>query len=80
LSSPLQVAIFRNHVDAAKVLLEAGADPMVVNQLGESHLYWAIGKHHTECRLLLESHGATLTRTDRKRLKWWKKSYGMEFP
>jgi hypothetical protein len=73
LSSPLQVATYRNHPDAVKILLEAGADPNAVNQLGQSQLFWAIGGRLVECRILLESYGATLTEVDIQMLDFWDK-------
>jgi hypothetical protein len=73
LSSPLQVATFRNHPDAVKILLEAGANPNAVNQCGQSQLFWAIGGELGECRTLLESYGATLTELDIQMLDDWDK-------
>jgi len=60
-SPPLQVAVYRNHPEAVKLLLEAGANPMALNRLGESSLYWATMRDHTEVYALLKSYGAALT-------------------
>jgi hypothetical protein len=79
LCSPLQVATYRGHADVVRILLEAGADITAVNNVGESHLCWAIGRGHPECRRLLERYGATLTEADLQRFDWWKKHFGMEY-
>lgn len=67
-SSPLQVASFRNRTAAVKLLLEANANPMSQNRGGQSCLFWAVLRKHTEISNLLQSHGATLTQEDKKRL------------
>jgi hypothetical protein len=68
-SPPLQVAAYRDHPAVVKLLLEAGADPMALNCLGESSLYWAIVRRHVEVQDLLKSYGATLTQQDIIRLR-----------
>jgi hypothetical protein len=67
-SSPLQVAAYRNHPEAVKLLLEAGANPMALNRPGQSSLYWAIVRDHPEVCALLKSYGAALTEEDIDRL------------
>jgi ankyrin repeat domain-containing protein 50 len=64
-SPPLQAAAFRDHPAAVKLLLEAGADPMGLNEYGDSCLFWAIAREHVEVQDLLESYGATLRPLDR---------------
>jgi hypothetical protein len=69
LSSPLLVATYRNHPEAVKLLLEAGADPMAANCFGASCLYFAIGSHYDEAEVMLRNHGAILTDYDVLRLR-----------
>jgi ankyrin repeat protein len=73
------VATYRNHVDVDGILLEAGADISAVNEQGESHLCWAIGRGHPECPILLESRCATLTDADLRTFDGWKEQFGMEY-
>jgi hypothetical protein len=60
-SPPLQVAAYRNHPNAVKLLLEAGANPMRLNDQRESTLYWATVRGHIEVQELLLSYRAELT-------------------
>lgn len=41
-SSALHVAVYRDHFDVVKLLLERGANPDLPNDKGESPLYWAM--------------------------------------
>lgn len=63
-SSALHVAVYRNHPDVVKVLLERGADPNLPNERGESPMRWAMMNHgmarNGEIKELLLKHGATL--------------------
>jgi hypothetical protein len=63
-STALHVAVYRNHPEAVKVLLEAGANPMTTNCFGKSCLYFAIGSHYAEVQGMLLDHGALLTEKD----------------
>ncbi len=62
-SSALHVAVYRNHPDVVKVLLERGADPNLPNDRGERPMMWAMMNHgmarNGEIRELLLKHGAT---------------------
>jgi hypothetical protein len=58
ISSPLHVAVYRNHIDVVKILLENGADPNLPNKEGESPLYWADANINEEMEELLTKHGA----------------------
>jgi hypothetical protein len=75
--SPLQVATFRHHQTAVKMLLEAGADPMSLNVRGESCLYWAVVQGHVEAEDLLKSYGATLTSRDIRLLNRFREAFPM---
>ena len=53
--TPLHVACFKGHVDAARLLLDKGADIDRVNKRGETPLYAACSKGHVDAaRLLLD--------------------------
>lgn len=54
-SSALHVAVYRDHIEVVKVLLERGADPNLCNERMEPPLYWA--RTH-EMKQLLLKHGA----------------------
>jgi hypothetical protein len=64
LSSPLQVAGYRGHTAAVRLLLDAKADPMSINALSESCLLWSILRGHHEVEKLLKDSGAYLTKRD----------------
>lgn len=64
MSSPLQVAGYRGHTAAVKLLLEAGADPMSVNAQSESSLSWAIIRGYHDVVELLTGSGAYVTKRD----------------
>jgi hypothetical protein len=67
-SPPLHAAAYRNHSAAVKLLLEAGADPIAPNSLGESSLFWATVRDHIKVQRLLKSYGATFTQHDLRQL------------
>jgi Ankyrin repeats (3 copies) len=67
-SSPLLVATFRNHAAAVKLLLEANANPMSRDRAGRSCLFWATFGGLDEVLKLLQTFGATLTESDKKKL------------
>lgn len=68
-SPPLQAAAYRNHPPAVKLLLEAGADTMALNRLGQSSLFWATVRGHVEVQELLKSSGATMTQQEISQLR-----------
>jgi hypothetical protein len=57
-SSALHVAVYRDHLDVVKLLLERGADPKLPNDIGESPLYWARLNFNHEMADLLIQYGA----------------------
>lgn len=69
-SPALQAACYRNHPKTAKVLLEAGADPMALNDQGESCMFWAAMRGATGAQRLLEAFGARFTETDLEVMRW----------
>jgi hypothetical protein len=68
LSPPLQAASYRNHPDAVKTLLEAGAYPNALSITGLSSLFFAILNEYQEVQKLLEEYGATLTEVEMREL------------
>ncbi|PVH76555.1 hypothetical protein DL98DRAFT_517882 [Cadophora sp. DSE1049] len=54
-SSALHVAVYRDHIEVAKVLLQRGADPNLCNERMEPPLYWA---NNAGMKQLLLKHGA----------------------
>ena len=74
-SSALQAACYRNHSKTVKVLLEAGADPMALNDVGESCMFWAAHRGATGVLKLLEAFGATFTNADLSYLKKLHREY-----
>jgi ankyrin repeat protein len=58
--TPLHLAAFFGHLDAARVLLEAGADVHAVSQnsLTNTPLHAATAGQHTDVALVLLAHGA----------------------
>lgn len=59
-STALQVACYRGNTECVRLLLKAGADPSVPNDLGETSLFWARYNRSEEIRDLLLSYGATI--------------------
>ena len=57
---PLGTAVFAGQVEAARILLEAGADPNGVDSGEHRPLQTAEAKGHEELARLLREHGATL--------------------
>ena len=53
---PLFCAAYRGHADCAKLLLEAGTDPLATNSYGETPLDWAIIKYHNDVIAFLEDY------------------------
>lgn len=60
-TTPLLLAVHRNHIDAVRVLLAAGADPNVRSNVGESPLRFCAEKGDLEMARLLLLCGATKT-------------------
>ena len=58
LATPLVYAVNRQHLDAAKLLLERGADVNVASKIGGSPLMAAVAKNRLEFIALLLAHGA----------------------
>ena len=65
-ASALHVAVYRDHLDVVKLLLERGADPKLPNDIGESPLYWAKINFNPEMADLLIQYisGPELTKKD----------------
>lgn len=55
---PLGYACAWNQPDAAKLLLDAGADPNIPEDQDATYLDWATTGDHTELATILSSHGA----------------------
>lgn len=64
LSSPLQIAGYRGHTAAARLLLENKADPMGVDIQNESCLLWSILRGYHDVDKLLTKSRAYLTAQD----------------
>jgi Ankyrin repeats (3 copies) len=60
----LYAACYRDNNEVIKLLLEAGADPMLVNEAGESCLFWPTVRGNVEAQELLETYGATFSQQD----------------
>ena len=61
-ATPLFSAVLKSHIDVARLLIEAGADPNIAHNSGESPLYMAavaVGDHISMVKLLIER-GANL--------------------
>jgi cytochrome c len=58
LAAPLHYAVNRQHLDAAKLLIESGADVNAVSKLGGAPLMAAVTKNRLEFITLLLAHGA----------------------
>jgi len=61
-ASALHAAVYRDHYDVVKLLLEHGADPNLPNYSNESPLYWAHANANDEMEELLFRYGATTTK------------------
>jgi hypothetical protein len=57
-SSPLHVAVYRDHIEAAKLLLAKGANPNLPNMFDESPMEWAGMTGNMEMVQLLLDYGA----------------------
>jgi uncharacterized protein len=60
-TTPLLLAVQRNHIEAVRILLAAGADPNVRSNVGDSPLRWCAEKGYLEMARLLLLCGATKT-------------------
>lgn len=54
----LHVVLWQNDIEAARVLIEAGADANAIGEMGETPLHVAVSKELIEAVELLLSHGA----------------------
>jgi hypothetical protein len=59
LATPLQVAVFRNHIRVVRFLLENGADPNSKNAYGLTNIECARLRKNVQVERLLVEHGAT---------------------
>jgi ankyrin repeat protein len=57
--TPLHVMAWRNDVEGAKVLIDAGADVNAVGDMGETPLHVAVGQNNRDLVLLLLQAGAS---------------------
>lgn len=64
-SSSLHYAVFYNHFEAARLLIDNYAEIDVLNDLGLTALHWAVDRGHTALVKLLLEHGASLEIPDR---------------
>jgi uncharacterized protein len=60
-STPLLMALFRDQLEAVRLLLAAGADPNVVGSEGDSPLRWCVEQGDYDTAALLLQCGATQT-------------------
>ena len=60
-STPLLIALFRGQLEAARLLLAAGADPNVVGSEGDSPLRWCVERGDRDTTALLLRCGAAQT-------------------
>lgn len=61
-SSPLQVSVYRDHIDVARILLERGADPDLPNDYQETAVHWAGISKNKEMKQLFYDYGASFLR------------------
>jgi hypothetical protein len=61
-ATALHVAVFRDHIDVVRLLLERGAEPNISNNVDESPMYWACANGNGEMQALLEQYGADNSR------------------
>jgi ankyrin repeat domain-containing protein 50 len=61
-ATALHVAVYRDHINVARLLLERGAKPNIPNDIGESPMYWAFANGNKEMQALLEQYGAGISR------------------
>jgi hypothetical protein len=57
-ATALHVAVYRDHIDVVRLLLERGAEPNIPNNIGESPMFWARVNGNWEMQALLEEYGA----------------------
>jgi hypothetical protein len=57
-SSALHVAVYREHIDVVRLLLEKGADPNLPNNIGETPFYWASAHFDIDMIDLLKRYGS----------------------
>jgi ankyrin repeat protein len=60
-STPLILAVFNGNIEAAKILLEAGADPNAQSGQGDTPLRYSVQENNYEMVTLLLEHGASKT-------------------
>jgi hypothetical protein len=61
-ATALHVAVYRDHIDVVRLLLERGADPNIPNNVVESPMYWARANRNREIQALLEQYGSGISR------------------
>ena len=61
-ATALHVAVYRDHINVVRLLLERGAEPNIPNDIGESPMYWAGLNGNGEMQALLEQYGAGISK------------------
>ena len=57
-ATALHVAVYRDHINVVRLLLERGAEPNIPNDIGESPVYWAHVNRNRDMQALLKQYGA----------------------
>jgi len=86
-ATALHVAVYRDHIDVARLLLERGAEPNIPNNVNESPMYWACANGNRKMQALLEQYGAGPSRDaiwnrfsrDRERVPDARSASGLEW-
>lgn len=63
-SSALQNAVYKNHHQCVRLLLQGGADPECADSLNRTSLHTAVRRGHMECAKVLFEHGCNINPVD----------------